>query len=281
MPDGSTRHTPLARPEIARLSPEHSRFGDTKERDMIRLTNVSFGYKQGEPILSGLNLSVRQGEFLTLLGPSGCGKSTILNLIAGFHQPNSGHIEHSGRTINGPDASRGVVFQGNALFDWMTVAENIAFGFRFQKISKAIRAERVQSIIQLVGLGGSESKYPYELSGGMRQRVAVARSMVIHPEILLMDEPFAAVDVQTREGLQEELLKLQERIGGTVLFVTHSIEDAVFLSDRVIVMGDRLGQIEREFDIHLPLPRHSNLNRVSDEFSLYRKQIYLTMTGDR
>ena len=278
MPDGPTRRTYLDPQEITRLSPERTRFGDASEGGMIRLTNVSFGYKPDDLILSGLNLDIRRGEFLTLLGPSGCGKSTILNLIAGFLQPNSGYIEHNGRAIQGPDASRGVVFQGNALFDWMTVTENIAFGFRFQRISKASQAERVQSIIQLVGLGGSESKYPYELSGGMRQRVAVARSMVIHPEILLMDEPFAAVDVQTREGLQEELLKLQERIGGTVLFVTHSIEEAVFLSDRVIVMGDRLGRLNREFEIHLPSPRYSKMNRIDDDFSRYRKQIYLAMT---
>ena len=278
MPDGSSNRSP------AELSPssllDRSLSVGSLTPSTIQLSNVSFGYQPDKLILSEIDLSVRQGEFLTLLGPSGCGKSTILNLIAGFIRPISGTVEHNGRPVEGADASRGVVFQGNALFDWMTVEQNIAFGFRFQRIAAAEKRERVRSIVQMVGLAGSESKYPYQLSGGMRQRVAVARSMVIHPEILLMDEPFAAVDVQTREGLQEELLKLQERIGGTVLFVTHSIEEAVFLSDRVVVMGDRLGQIEREFDIHLPLPRHSKLNRVSDEFSLYRKQIYLTMTGD-
>ncbi|MEM9536001.1 MAG: ABC transporter ATP-binding protein [Cyanobacteria bacterium P01_E01_bin.45] len=278
MPDGSSNRSSVERSSSSLL--DRSAASGDRSASTIQLSNVSFGYQPDKLILSEVDLSVRKGEFLTLLGPSGCGKSTILNLIAGFIRPISGTLEHNGQLVDGASASRGVVFQGNALFDWMTVEQNIAFGFRFQRIAAAEKRERVRSMIELVGLAGSESKYPYQLSGGMRQRVAVARSMVIQPEILLMDEPFAAVDVQTREGLQEELLKLQERIGGTVLFVTHSIEEAVFLSDRVVVMGDRLGQIEREFDIHLPSPRHSKLNRVSDEFSLYRKQIYLTMTGD-
>ncbi|MGK7911700.1 MAG: ABC transporter ATP-binding protein [Synechococcus sp.] len=277
MPDGSSNRSPVEQSFSSLL--DRSIVGGEHSPGTIQLSNVSFGYQSDKLILSEIDLSIRKGEFLTLLGPSGCGKSTILNLIAGFIHPVSGTLEHNGQPVEGPDASRGVVFQGNALFDWMTVEQNVAFGFRFQRIGAKEKRERVASIIELVGLAGSESKYPYQLSGGMRQRVAVARSMVIQPEILLMDEPFAAVDVQTREGLQEELLKLQERIGGTVLFVTHSIEEAVFLSDRVVVMSDRLGKIEREFDIHLPSPRHSKLNRVSDEFSLYRKQIYLTMTG--
>ncbi|MEM9151982.1 MAG: ATP-binding cassette domain-containing protein, partial [Cyanobacteria bacterium P01_F01_bin.3] len=201
----------------------------------------------------------------------------LLNLIAGFYKPLAGLVTHGGEQVKGPDASRGVVFQGNALFDWMTVEQNVAFGFRFLSLSKLEKKQKVKSIIELVGLQGSERKYPYQLSGGMRQRVAVARSMVVQPEILLMDEPFAAVDVQTREGLQEELLKLHEQVAGAILFVTHSIEEAVFLSDRIIILDRNLGGIAHEVSIQLSEPRYSPMNRVSDAFNHYRTDLYLKM----
>ncbi|MEM9908156.1 MAG: ABC transporter ATP-binding protein [Cyanobacteria bacterium P01_D01_bin.44] len=245
--------------------------------EVIRLEQVAFGYSRKRLVLQDFELSIRQGEFLTLLGPSGCGKSTILNLIAGFYKPLSGRVTHSGDVIKGPSARRGVVFQGNALFDWMTVEQNIAFGFRFKSISKYEQQQQVKTIIELVGLRGSERKYPYQLSGGMRQRVAVARSMVVQPEILLMDEPFAAVDVQTREGLQEELLKLHEQVAGAILFVTHSIEEAVFLSDRVVILDRDLGGIYHETSIQLPAPRYVAMNRVSEAFNHYRTELYLKM----
>ncbi|MEL6221995.1 MAG: ABC transporter ATP-binding protein [Cyanobacteria bacterium J06627_8] len=245
--------------------------------EVISLDNVSFGYSRKRLVLKDLSLSIRRGEFLTLLGPSGCGKSTILNLIAGFYPPLAGQVAHGGEIVKGPSARRGVVFQSNALFDWMTVEQNIAFGFRFQSISKYEKKQRVKTIIELVGLRGSERKYPYELSGGMRQRVAVARSMVVQPEILLMDEPFAAVDVQTREGLQEELLKLHEQVAGAILFVTHSIEEAVFLSDRIIILDRSMGSIAHDIPIHLPTPRYVAMNRVSDAFNHYRTDLYVKM----
>ncbi|MEM6256244.1 MAG: ABC transporter ATP-binding protein [Cyanobacteria bacterium P01_D01_bin.156] len=245
--------------------------------EIISLDDVSFGYSRKRLVLQDLDLKIRQGEFLTLLGPSGCGKSTILNLIAGFYKPLLGTVTHGGEEIKGPSARRGVVFQSNALFDWMTVEQNIGFGFRFQSISKYEKRKRVETIIGLVGLRGNERKYPYQLSGGMRQRVAVARSMVVQPEILLMDEPFAAVDVQTREGLQEELLKLHEQVAGAILFVTHSIEEAVFLSDRIIILDRNLGGIAHDIRIHLPEPRYTAMNRVSDAFNQYRTDLYLKM----
>jgi NitT/TauT family transport system ATP-binding protein len=244
---------------------------------LISLEQVSFGYSQKILVLENLNLKIKRGEFLTLLGPSGCGKSTVLNLIAGFEKPLYGTVMQSGQVVRKPSVQRGVVFQGNALFDWMTVEENIAFGFRFQSIPKRTKRLRTQSMIDLVGLRGSEKKYPYQLSGGMRQRVAVARSMVTQPEILLMDEPFAAVDVQTREELQEELLKLHEQIQGAILFVTHSIEEAVFMSNRVVILSRDMGKIHYEIDIDLPSPRHSSMNRISEEFNAYRKKIYIKM----
>ncbi len=245
--------------------------------EIISLDGVSFGYSRKRLVLQNLDLKIRQGEFLTLLGPSGCGKSTILNLIAGFYKPLLGTVTHGGAEIKRPSARRGVVFQSNALFDWMTVEQNIAFGFRFQSISKYEKRKRVETIISLVGLKGNERKYPYQLSGGMRQRVAVARSIVVQPEILLMDEPFAAVDVQTREGLQEELLKLHEQVSGAILFVTHSIEEAVFLSDRIIILDRNLGGIAHDIQVHLPKPRYTSMNRVSDDFNQYRTDLYLKM----
>lgn len=255
----------------------HSPLVDVARSEVIGLDNVTFGYSRKRLVLKDLDLSIRQGEFLTLLGPSGCGKSTILNLIAGFYMPLAGTVTHGDEVVKGPSARRGVVFQSNALFDWMTVEQNIAFGFRFQSISKYEKKQRVKTIIELVGLAGSDRKYPYELSGGMRQRVAVARSMVVQPEILLMDEPFAAVDVQTREGLQEELLKLHEQVAGAILFVTHSIEEAVFLSDRIIILDRNLGGIAHDIPIHLSEPRYVAMNRVSDAFNQYRTDLYLRM----
>ncbi|MDA0266566.1 MAG: ABC transporter ATP-binding protein [Cyanobacteria bacterium] len=247
------------------------------EDEVICLDQVAFGYSRKRLVLQDFGLSIRRGEFLTLLGPSGCGKSTILNLIAGFHKPLSGRVTHSGQVVKGPSARRGVVFQGNALFDWMTVEQNIAFGFRFKSLPKYEQQQQVKTIIELVGLRGSERKYPYQLSGGMRQRVAVARSMVVQPEILLMDEPFAAVDVQTREGLQEELLKLHEQVAGAILFVTHSVEEAVFLSDRIVILDRDLGGIYHEISIQLPEPRYASMNRVSEAFNHYRTELYLKM----
>lgn len=245
--------------------------------EIISLNGVSFGYSHKRLVLQDLDLKIQKGEVLTLLGPSGCGKSTILNLIAGFYKPLLGAVTHGGEEIKGPSARRGVVFQSNALFDWMTVEQNIGFGFRFQSISKYEKQKRIETIISLVGLRGNERKYPYQLSGGMRQRVAVARSMVVQPEILLMDEPFAAVDVQTREGLQEELLKLHEQVAGAILFVTHSIEEAVFLSDHIIILDRNLGGIAHNIEIHLPEPRYMAMNRVSDAFNQYRTDLYLKM----
>ncbi|MEM8501661.1 MAG: ABC transporter ATP-binding protein [Cyanobacteria bacterium P01_D01_bin.1] len=247
------------------------------QSEIIGLDRVTFGYSRKQLVLRDLTLSIQKGEFLTLLGPSGCGKSTILNLIAGFYKPLAGWVTHDGEPVKGPCERRGVVFQGNALFDWMTVEQNIAFGFRFQTLPKREKRQRVKTIIELVGLRGSERKYPYQLSGGMRQRVAVARSMVVQPEILLMDEPFAAVDVQTREGLQEELLKLHEQVSGAILFVTHSIEEAVFLSDRIIILDRSLGGIYDETLVQLPQPRYAPMNRVSDDFNQYRTDLYLKM----
>ncbi|MDZ4872210.1 MAG: Aliphatic sulfonates import ATP-binding protein SsuB [Chroococcidiopsis cubana SAG 39.79] len=250
---------------------------DRRTDEIICLEKVSFGYDKRHLIVKDINLNIARGEFVSIIGPSGCGKSTILNLIAGFRKPISGSVKYNGQVVAGPSVSRGVVFQSNALFDWMTVEQNIAFGFKFKTVSRSEVKFRVQNIVKMVGLEGFEHKYPYDLSGGMRQRVAVARSLVMQPEILLMDEPFAAVDIQTREGLQEELLRLHEQTQGAVLLVTHSIDEAVFLSDRIIVLKKHLCSIFYEFKIQLEQPRYSHRNRISEEFNLYRKQVYTAM----
>jgi len=214
--------------------------------------------------VEGIDLAVRRGEFLTIVGPSGCGKSTILNLIAGLDQPSAGRLEMDGRAITGPGAERGMVFQDYALFPWKTVEENVAFGLRYgprgRGMPAAEREARVRRMIELVNLKGSEQKYPHELSGGMRQRCAIARLLANEPDVLLMDEPFAALDAQTRIILQEELLRIwgQERPAAerrTVVFITHAIDEAVFLADRVAVMSSHPGRIIRVFEIDLARPR--------------------------
>jgi NitT/TauT family transport system ATP-binding protein len=219
------------------------------------------------------NLEVYPGEFLTIVGPSGCGKSTILNILAGLETPTSGRVEMDGKSIRGPAAERGMVFQDYALFPWKTVWENIEFGPRYgpraKRISTKERHEMVRELVDLVNLNGSEQKYPHELSGGMRQRCAIARLLANEPEVLLMDEPFAAVDMQSRIILQEELLRIwgQERPANqrkTVVFITHAIDEAVFLSDRVVVMTSHPGRLKHVADIPLPRPRNDEVRAVQE-----------------
>lgn len=205
--------------------------------------------------LENINLNVREGEFLAIVGPSGCGKSTLLDIIAGLSFANSGEIFIDDKLIKGPDLDRGIVLQGYALFPWRTVAQNVEFGLETKKVPKAKRHEISAEFINLVGLNGFEDRYPYELSGGMRQRVAIARALAYNPEVLLMDEPFAAVDAQTREILQDELLRIWEKTHKTIIFVTHSIEEAVGMADRVAVMSANPGTIKEIIEVKLPRPR--------------------------
>ena len=223
--------------------------------------------------VSDITLDIYQGEFLCIVGPSGCGKSTILNMIAGLTQPSRGALTMDGVPITAPGVERGVVFQDYALFPWKTVVENIEFGPRYRAASPLAAAERkrlVTHYIELVSLAGAEHKYPHELSGGMRQRVAFARALANEPEVLLMDEPLAALDAQTRLILQSELLRIwgedrprTER--KTIVFVTHGIDEAVFLGDRVMVMSRHPGQISTMRIIDLPRPRREAL-RAAPEF---------------
>ncbi len=202
--------------------------------------------------LGGVNLKVEEGEFLVILGPSGCGKSTFLDIVAGLSEPDEGTIYIDGNPITGPGLDRGIVFQQYALLPWRNALNNVTFPLESKNIEKERREEIARNYLSLVGLTGFEERYPYELSGGMKQRVAIARALAIDPEVLLLDEPFAAVDAQTREILQTDLLNITYDSNKTVIFITHSIDEAVFLADRVAVMTARPGVIKEIVDVTIP-----------------------------
>ena len=204
---------------------------------------------QSFPALDRISFAVRDREFVAIVGPSGCGKTTCLRMVAGLEAPTSGNVSVGGRPVTKPGPDRAVVFQQFALFPWKTVYENIDFGLRSKGIGEPARRERIRAQVQLMGLDGYESAYPHQLSGGMQQRVAIARSYVLDPDVLLMDEPFGALDAQTRVVMQEELIKLSRVNPRTVLFITHSVEEAVYLADRVVVMTRRPGRIREIVDV--------------------------------
>lgn len=225
--------------------------------------------------LGGVNLSINKGEFVSIVGPSGCGKSTFLDLVGGLSKPNEGNIYIDGKSVNGPGLDRGIVFQQYALFPWRTALGNVEFGLESQNVTKKERTEIAQKYLSLVGLTGFENRYPYELSGGMKQRVAIARALAYNPDILLMDEPFGALDAQTREILQRELLRIWEETHKTILFITHSIDEAVFLSDRVAIMTARPGIIKQVMDIPISRPaRFDDDIRSSQEFVQTRHALW-------
>ena len=196
--------------------------------------------------LKDIQLDIQAGEFVCLLGPSGCGKSTLLNAVAGFALPSSGEITVEGKKITGPGPDRGMVFQEYALFPWMTIAQNIAFGLEVQKKSRGEIAQTVNQLLDLLHLKDFRDRFPKDLSGGMRQRVAIARVLALDSPIMLMDEPFGALDALTRRNLQDELLRIWEKLGKTILFVTHSIEESIYLADRIVVMTYRPGTVKRD-----------------------------------
>jgi NitT/TauT family transport system ATP-binding protein len=219
-------------------------------------------------VLDDINLEIAQGELIVLLGPSGCGKSTLLNIIAGFMPPSAGRILHDGVAVSRPDRRRTVVFQDYALFPWMTVQKNVEFGLKAQAVEAAERARIAREFLALVKLRGFEDRYPYEISGGMKQRAAIARALAPDPDILLMDEPFGALDAQTRVLLQEELARIAAAAKRTVLFVTHSIEEAVFLADRIVVMSAHPGRVRSIHDVQLPRPRTAKTRSLADFITL-------------
>ena len=225
---------------------------------LIRLEEIGKTYQSRAAqvlALQDVNLEAEFGEFVCLLGVSGCGKSTLLQIVAGLEPPSTGRVTLNGEPIRGPHRDASVVFQEHGLFPWMTARANIAFNLKARGMPAAERLKVANELIEIVGLRGFEEKYPHELSGGMRQRVGIARALTTKPKILLMDEPFGALDAQTRQIMQTELLRVWELHRSTVLFVTHSIDEAVYLADRIVIMTPRPGRIRRVVTVDLPRPR--------------------------
>jgi NitT/TauT family transport system ATP-binding protein len=226
----------------------------------IQLQEVSLSYQAntGSELLAldRIDLDVHPGEFLCIVGPSGCGKSTLLHLIAGLQKPTSGRISMDGESVTAPGTDRILIFQEHGLFPWLTVGQNVEFGMKMKGLSKAEREGRTRHYLRLVHLSQFKDSRPHQLSGGMRQRVALARALATEPDVLLMDEPFAALDAQTRDMLHDELERIWAETGRTIIFVTHNVREAVRLGDRVALMSFRPGRVKKEFLVDLPRPRH-------------------------
>ena len=239
----------------------------------IDLTKIFDDGKKG-PVtaIDRVNLEVRDGEFVMIVGPSGCGKTTLINILGGLNTATSGEVLLDGKSVEGPGADRGMVFQGYSLFPWLTVQKNVEFGLKMKKMPKAQRAAQAKKFIDLVGLTGFENALPKQLSGGMKQRVAIARTLANEPEILLMDEPFGALDAQTRVVMQELLADISKKTKTTILFITHDIDEAVLLGDRIYVMSRRPGTIREVLDVNIPGVR-SHESLVLPEFLATKKKI--------
>jgi len=237
--------------------------------------NLTFRPPNREPVtaLKDFSIELAQGEFVSIVGPSGCGKSTFLNVLLGLIKPDDGEMKIGGKKIAGPGTERAMVFQEFGLLPWRTVLANVELGLELKGVPVSIRRPRSEELIRMVGLSGFEGHYPHELSGGMKQRVGLARALATDPEVLLMDEPFAALDAQTRDLMQAELLQIWEKDKKTVLFVTHSIEEAAYLSDRVIVMTARPGRTKKILKIDLRRPRDYEM-RLSPEFNEIKLEIW-------
>jgi NitT/TauT family transport system ATP-binding protein len=249
---------------------------EARQEPMLRIENVTVGFDTPEARITAvddISLDVRKGEFLSVIGPSGCGKSTLFNVVGGLQSNYEGKVSVDGSLVSGPHASIGMVFQEDATFPWRKVIDNVAFPLELAGMPAAERYERARRFIALVGLKGFENRYPGELSGGMRQRVSLARTLTIEPKILLMDEPFAALDEQTRLLLGDKIVQIQQELRQTTLLITHNITEAVQLSDRILVMTYRPGRVKRVVDIDLPRPRTSDVVG-SEAFGRYVAEIW-------
>ncbi len=239
----------------------------------IEVANL-YKWFPGGIVLEDVSLTVNSGEFLCIVGPSGCGKTTLLRLIAGLAEIDHGAISVGGIPVTGPSPKAAVVFQHFGLFPWKTVYRNVALPLQLARAGKAETEERVREVLATVGLTGHERKYPAQLSGGMKQRAGLARALAAAPDVLLMDEPFAAVDAQVREVLQEDLLRLRDRLRQTIVFITHSIDEAITLGDRIVVMAARPGRVSREFTVPIDRPRTIAQVRRHPEYEGLREQIW-------
>ncbi|MBC6718601.1 ABC transporter ATP-binding protein [Aurantimonas sp. DM33-3] len=244
----------------------------------IEQVTKTFVDKRGTTVeaLAGFDLDVRSGEFITILGPSGCGKTTMLRILQGLESRSGGRISIEGRPIDGPGPERGFVFQQYGLLPWMTCGENISFALKARGVEKARHNEIIATSLETVGLAAFRNHYPRQMSGGMQQRVGIARALAIDPDILLLDEPFGALDALTREILQNEMLSLSERMKKTILFVTHSIDEAIILADRVVVMSARPGRIDQIIDIDIERPRAGKGESIREgaRFIEYRRLLW-------
>jgi NitT/TauT family transport system ATP-binding protein len=239
----------------------------------LRASDISLTYHQPRTnssiaALENVAFEVAEGEFVSIIGPSGCGKSTLLSIVDGLIKATSGTVWVDDVQVSGPGRDRAMVFQDASLLPWRNVSANVQFGMECQRTDKAQAAQRAQEFIELVGLDGFEKHFPHELSGGMQQRVNLARALAADPQILLMDEPFAALDAQTREAMQEELLRIWKASKKTVLFVTHQIDEAIFLSDRILVLSKRPGKIKADIAINIPRPRALSIKRSAEFHAL-------------
>lgn len=240
----------------------------------IRLNGAQKSFRDSngakQQALAPVDLTIAAGEFVCLVGPSGCGKTTLLNLLSGFEAPCNGSVEIDGKSVTAPDRNRITIFQDYGLFPWKTVLANVLFGLEARGMAPAVARERGFQALDLVGLRSAAEKHPHELSGGMKQRVAIARALAVEPEILFMDEPFAALDAFTRLHLQDELLRIWQERRPTVVFVTHDLDEAITLGQRVVLMAPKPGRIQRVLDVHLPYPRE----RTRDDFAHFRRELY-------
>jgi NitT/TauT family transport system ATP-binding protein len=227
--------------------------------------------------LSDVDIDVAEGEFVTIVGPSGCGKSTLLYILGGFIGADGGSIEVDGKAVAGPGVDRGIVFQEYALFPWLTVVENIGYGLEMTHVARERREEIVARLIRTIGLQGFEHRFPRELSGGMKQRVAIARTLAYDPKILLLDEPFGALDAQTREVMQDELLRLWQATRKTVVMVTHDVSEAVYLSGRVLVMSQRPGRIVQAFPVAIDRMGEREATILNDDYIHLRNEVWLAV----
>ena len=242
----------------------------------VKIENVvkKYNTRKGEMIaLNGVNLDIKENEFICVVGPSGCGKSTLLNIIAGLHEPTSGRVLVDGKPVEGPGPERGVVFQQYALFPWLTVLKNVEFGLKLKGITGEQAEAEAMKYIKMVQLEQFVNSYPKELSGGMKQRVAIARAYAVNPEVILMDEPFGALDAQTRTQLQSELLVTWEKEKKTCFFITHDVDEAIILAQKVIIMSARPGRIKEIVDINIPYPRTQE-TKMSPEFLELKNYIW-------